>query len=97
MNDEDVIKAVGLRYRIGKCLISSAICWSAGGQILRHFAPDSLRDSPYCIGILVTGWAMYVIAFAVTFAIYRCPVCDHFLKRFRPRKDQCGHCGAKVA
>ena len=96
MNDEDVIKAVRLRYRICNYLLTPAICWNAFWRILRHFGPDSVSDTPFYAAFVVTGWAMLTVAGAVTLAIYRCPVCDHFLKRFRPRKDQCGHCGAKV-
>jgi rRNA maturation protein Nop10 len=32
----------------------------------------------------------------MTFALYRCPVCDHYLSKFRPNKEKCAHCGAKV-
>ena len=96
-DDENVIKAVRSKYRICNYLITSAICWNTGERLLRHVVPHSLSDSPVYTGFVVAGWAMMIAAFAFTFAVYRCPVCRHFLKRFRPRKDQCGHCGAKVA
>jgi hypothetical protein len=48
------------------------------------------------LAVGITGAGIFSAAFALTLAIYRCPVCDRFLSRFRPRKDQCGHCGAKV-
>ena len=95
MNDEDVIKAVGLRCRICNYLLISAMCWNAPWAILRHFAPHLVGGGAFDAAFAVSGLAMVTTAAAVWLAIYRCPVCDHFLRRGR-RKDQCGHCGAKV-
>ena len=95
MNDEDVIKAVRLRRRICNYLLPSGIYWNAFWQILRHFAPNLFSGSAFDAAF-VTGLAMMTNAVLVSLAIYRCPVCDHFLWRGR-RKDQCAYCGAKVA
>ena len=97
MSDEDVINAVRLRCRICNYLLISAMGWNAFWQILGFFAPHSYLFSGSAFGaaFVVVGLAMMTTAGAVSLAISRCPVCDHFLLRGR-RKDQCGHCGAKV-
>ena len=87
MNDEDVIKAVRWRYRICNYLFKVGMAWIAGGEILM------LRKAHYAV---IIGAGIMSAALAVTVAIYRCPVCDRYLSRFRPSKDRCGHCGAKV-
>jgi hypothetical protein len=42
------------------------------------------------------GLGIFMSGFAITLAIYRCPVCDHYLSKFRPDKTKCAHCGARV-
>jgi rubrerythrin len=42
------------------------------------------------------GFGIFSAAFALTLAIYRCPVCDRYLSRFRPRKELCPNCGANI-
>jgi hypothetical protein len=46
--------------------------------------------------VLLIGLAILTSGGAMTFAIYRCPVCDSYLSRFRPDKHQCAHCGVRV-
>lgn len=98
MNDEDVIKAVRLRYRICNYLFTLGATWYAIGAILRLIlrSANALDARHASVVAEVVGAGIFSAAVAVSLAIYRCPVCDHFLSRFRPRKDQCGHCGAKV-
>ena len=96
MNDEDVIKAVRLRYRICNYLFTLGAAWYAIGAILSLFLRSASDARTAFVVVEVVGAGIFSAAFAVSLAIYRCPVCDHFLSRFRPRKDQCGHCGAKM-
>jgi hypothetical protein len=97
VNDEDVIKSVRLRYRICNYLLTLGAAWILIGQILRLVLRSADVYALYAVVVvMISGAGIFSAAFAVTLAIYRCPVCDRFLSRFRPRKDQCGHCGAKV-
>jgi hypothetical protein len=36
--------------------------------------------------ILTVGLGLFTAAFAMTLAIYRCPVCDKYLNKYRPDK-----------
>lgn len=95
MNDEDVVKAVRWRYRICNYLFTLGAVWMAIGAILGAIAATGLKVLFFTIEMV--GFGIFSSAFAMSLAIYRCPACDHFLSRFRPRKDLCGHCGARVA
>jgi hypothetical protein len=46
--------------------------------------------------LMFVGAGIFSAAVGLTLAIYRCPVCDRYLSRFRSRKELCPHCGAKV-
>jgi hypothetical protein len=98
VNDEDVIKVVRLRYRVCNYLFTLGAAWYAIGAILGLIlrSANALHARYASVVAEVVGAGIFSAAFAVTLAIYRCPVCDHFLSRFFPRKDQCQHCGAKV-
>ena len=97
MNQEEAIKAVHWGYRICNYLFRLGVIWILVGAIVRSLAAYFdwwwwPRDT-----MELVGSGIFTAAFALTLAIYRCPVCDQYLSRFRPRKDQCGHCGARVS
>jgi len=97
MSDEDVVKAVRYRYRVCNYLLVLGLTWNLAGLILRPLLSSAGVDSQSgLLSFQITGGGILAAAFAVTLAMYRCPVCDHYLSRFRSRKDQCGNCGAKV-
>lgn len=97
MNDEDVVKAVRWRYRICNYLFTLGAAWLLVGNTLGLVFRSASADAQYASHVVaITGFGIFSAAFAVSLAIYRCPLCDHFLSRFRPRKDRCGHCEAKV-
>jgi hypothetical protein len=91
MSDEEVIHAVRLRYRICNYIFTLGAAWFLAGGILRMLPYRSVG-----LMIEVVGAGIFSEALAMTWAIYRCPICDRYLSRFRPRKDRCEHCGAKV-
>jgi hypothetical protein len=93
MSDEDVVNAVRWRYRICNYLFRLGMAWFFLGAILGTLPRQSIATASL---IELIGAGIFSAAVALSLAIYRCPVCDHFLSRFRPRKDQCPHCGAKV-
>src|SRR6478609_7160081 len=96
MSEEEVIKAVKLRYRICNYLFRFGFAWIIAG-IVMSWLPPSLRLLEESAGTIeLVGLGMFSSAFALTLAIYRCPICDRFLSRFRPQKDRCAHCGAMV-
>jgi hypothetical protein len=93
MTDDEIIKAVRWRYRICNYLFRLGIIWFVIGAALEmlHYKTEWPP-----ITVQMVGAGIFTSAAALTLAIYRCPVCDHFLSRFRPKKEQCQHCGAKV-
>jgi hypothetical protein len=95
MNDEEVIKSVRGRYRVYNYFFRLGIGWFIVGAVIGSVSPQYHADGTASMVELV-GAGIFSAAFILTLAIYRCPVCDHYLSRFRPRKDQCPHCGAKV-
>jgi|HubBroStandDraft_3_1064219.scaffolds.fasta_scaffold00777_9 hypothetical protein len=93
----DVIRTVRWRYRICSYLFNTGGFWMLGGTLLRMLSggrSESLASAGFTIFLI--GFGILTAAFAVTLAIYRCPVCDHYLSRFRREKDKCDHCGAVI-
>ena len=95
MNDEQIVKAVRWRYRICNYLFRLGIAWFFVGAILSVLPRQPISESTANV-IELVGVGIFSAAVALTIAIYRCPVCDRYLSRFRPRKDQCSHCQAKI-
>ncbi|HZP21987.1 MAG TPA: hypothetical protein VFB04_00995 [Terriglobales bacterium] len=93
MTDEEIVKAVRLRYRICNYLFRLGIAWFVVGVILEMLR---LQTQWPPITIEMIGAGIFTTGAAMTFALYRCPVCDHYLNKFRPDKEKCAHCGAKV-
>jgi hypothetical protein len=93
MTEEEVLRAVRLRYRICNYLFRLGIAWFAIGAILEmlrlqtQWPPTTLE---------IVGAGIFTVAAVLTFALYRCPVCERYLNKFRPDKTKCAHCGARV-
>jgi hypothetical protein len=88
--EEEIIEAVRMRYRICNYLFTLGGIWIGAGGIISSFT----RELGIMVGLV--GLGIFTAAFAVTLAIYRCPACDRYLSRFRPDKEECAHCGARV-
>lgn len=95
MTDEEIIKAVRWRYRICNYLFRVGAIWIFTGAVINALAVRFDWNWPMGTGELI-GLGIFTSAFAITLAIYRCPVCDHYLSNFRPDKTKCAHCGARV-
>jgi len=101
MQPEEIIRSVKMRFRICNYLFNTGACWMAASGVLgiliilegHHAEPDALS---LLLTLIMIGTAIYTLAFALTLAIYRCPVCDKYLSRFRPDKLHCSNCSAKV-
>jgi hypothetical protein len=95
MTDEEIIKAVRWRYRTCNYLFGLGAIWIAVGLAAGVLAGYFNADWPgYTVELI--GFGIFTAAFALTLAIYHCPVCDRYLSKFRPDKERCAHCGAKV-
>ena len=96
---EEVLKSVRLRYRVCNYLfrlgiisfILGVIGQNAGAYM--HVDASTLQ---FFMMAEVVGGGIFLSAVAVTLAIYRCPICDKYLSKFRPRKEYCPSCGAVV-
>ena len=101
LQPEEIIRSVKMRFRICNYLFNTGACWMAASGVLgiliilegHHAEPDALS---LLLTLIMIGTAIYTLAFALTLAIYRCPVCDKYLSRFRPDKLHCPGCDAKV-
>jgi hypothetical protein len=94
MNQEETVNAVRLRYRTCNYLFILGAIWLAVGGVIGVFHLASAVDAHNVVEVV--GIGIFSVACAVCFAIYRCPICDRFLSRFRSRTDQCGNCGARL-
>jgi hypothetical protein len=96
---DEILRQVRMRYRICNYLFNLAAFWICAGCVLNlvlalsHFLDE---DSALPLTFILTGFAIFSAAFALTLAIYRCPVCDKYLSRFRPDKLHCPRCNAQV-
>lgn len=92
-----MLSAVRWRFRICNYLFRLAIAWFGLATICHLSLPFDralLDEIAFASEVIAAG--IFSTAFALTLAIYRCPVCDKYLSRFRPRKEYCAGCGAKV-
>jgi hypothetical protein len=98
---EEIIRVVKERFRICNYLFRLWACWLVGALVVTVL-PDAIGfnlvgDSQLVFVVLITvGAAIFACAMALTFALYRCPVCDKYLSRFRSDKFHCARCGAQV-
>lgn len=96
LSDDEVIQAVKWRYRVCNYLFRVAVGWLLAGMILR-WSPILSESTGWSAGIVeAVGVGILCSAFALAFAIYRCPICDRLLSRFSAKIDHCSHCSAKI-
>jgi cytochrome c biogenesis protein CcdA len=99
LSEKEVIRSVRWRFRICNYLFNLGFVWIFVGILGLFFAEilhANASDSEIALAIELVGFGIFSAAFALTLAIYRCPVCDKYLSRFRPRKEYCPSCGAKI-
>jgi len=99
LSEEETLRAVRRRFRICSYLFKLGAVWMGIGIIGLMFADTFHSDAtfyniPFVIELV--GFGIFSAAFVLTLAIHRCPVCDKYLSRFRPRKEYCPSCGAQV-
>jgi len=96
LNEKEVLRAVRWRFRICNYLFKLGAVWLLIG-FTGSLVMDTLHaDANIMILTEFVGFGIFSAAFVLTLAIYRCPVCDKYLSRFRPREEYCPSCGAKV-
>ena len=97
IDESTTIREVRWRYRICNYLFNTGAFWIAAGMVggMWTRSPGKDMDGVWNAVTLV-GFGIFSVAFALTLAIYRCPVCDKYLSRFRPDKTKCPRCGARV-
>ena len=96
MTDEETIKAVRWRYRICNYLFRLGAIWILTGAIIGILAIRYEWWNWQGHEVELVGFGIFTAGAAMTFAIYRCPVCDKYLSKYRPDKTKCAHCGARV-
>ena len=90
------------RYRVCRYLFTTSGVWLLAG-VLSFFASFVATDRDvmrlFVRGFEASeaiGFAVFTIALAVTFAFYRCPLCDAFLNPLRADKIRCPSCYLKL-
>jgi hypothetical protein len=91
-----VLQEVRWRYRICNYLFRAGAAWMFAGYALTFLAKQGRELAELGVALVVVGFGIFSAAFALTLAIYRCPVCDKYLSRFRPDKRKCSQCGTQV-
>ena len=91
-----VLQEVRMRYRICNYLFRLGAIWMLAGYAILFLAKASRELNQLGFVVILIGAGIFSAAAALTFAIYRCPVCDKYLSRFRPNKRICPRCGTKV-
>ncbi|HLK54297.1 MAG TPA: hypothetical protein VKU42_12640 [Candidatus Angelobacter sp.] len=91
-----VIKEVRRRYRICNYLFKTGAAWIFAGYAIALFTKFQPRWNQLWFVVVTVGFGIFTAAFALTLAIYRCPVCDKYLSRYRPDKRKCPQCGTQV-
>ena len=94
--ENEIIKAVRRRFRVCNYLFKASALWFAVGGLVMILSRRDPDGQTIALVIELVGAGIFSVAFALTLAIYRCPACDRYLSRFRPRKDQCPNCNAKI-
>jgi len=98
LSEGEVIRAVRWRFRICNYLFNLAAMWfligAMGLWVSASHADATDNEIPVVMELIGSG--IFSVAFVLTLAIYRCPVCGKYLSRFRPRKEYCPSCGAKI-
>jgi hypothetical protein len=96
----EILRSVQTRYRICNYLFKASAAWMLAGMallILSVLFSVSIRQIRTFFWFAeAIAFSILTIAFVLTLAIYRCPVCDTFLGRFRPSEEFCPGCDAQV-
>jgi hypothetical protein len=96
MENADVLKEVRSRYRICNYLFTTGAVWMGAGYAIAFLTKPGKGLNELWFVVVLIGAGIFSAAFALTLAIYRCPVCDQYLSRFRPDKRKCPRCGVQV-
>jgi hypothetical protein len=98
ISEDDCIRSVQWRFRICNYLFRLGSVWIAIGAIGVSVVADwnGARVDATMVAVVLVGMGIFSAASVLTLAIYRCPVCDKYLSRFRPCKQFRPSCGAKV-
>jgi hypothetical protein len=97
LTPDEILGIVKWRYRICNYLFNAGAIWMAAGiSVLLMMVLFNVRLNGLFWFAEATGCAVFTVAFTLTLAIYRCPVCDTYLSRFRPDKLRCPNCNAQV-
>jgi hypothetical protein len=91
-----VIQEVHWRYRICNYLFTLGAAWMCAGYAIAFFTKSGRGLNELWFVVVLVGAGIFSAAVALTFAIYRCPVCDKYLSKYRPDKKKCPQCGAQV-
>jgi hypothetical protein len=91
-----------IRYRVCRYLFHTAGIWIVVGVV--SFVAAFFSSEVNVAKLLVRGFesseaigvGVFTIALAVTFAIYRCPVCDAYLSPLRLDKFRCPACNTSL-
>jgi len=98
MSATQVIATVRWRFRICNYLFKASAAWMLFGGVGMIWSTFKRSESDVKMALitLLIGCAIQTCAVALTLAIYRCPICDAYISRFRPNKALCGSCGVRI-
>jgi hypothetical protein len=97
-DSQKIIQTVKMRFRICNYQFRLGAGWillGSTGIVLGLLLRDESFQTTSLLFEMI-GFAVFTVAFALTLALYRCPVCDAYLSRFRPKKECCGKCGVRI-
>jgi hypothetical protein len=98
LTDVEIQRQVRSNYRLCRYLFNCAGAWLLIALAI-GIADGSLSSEPSVVLTTVlyaVGAGIFSVAFVATLALYRCPVCDKYIHRFRPDKLLCSTCGAHI-
>jgi hypothetical protein len=100
LQPEEIIRILAWRSRICRYIIVVAAVWLIVAAVVHFvwlgFESQNTKLNMISFVLQMVGCGTLSVAFAVQFAIYRCPVCDKFLNRLSPDKRHCPQCNAQV-
>jgi hypothetical protein len=98
LTDAEIQSQVRRNYQLCRYIFNCAFAWLIVAVAV-GMADGSLSSEPPAVSTTVlyaVGAGIFSVAFTVTLALYRCPVCDKYIHRFRPNKLLCSTCGAHI-
>src|SRR5271155_225596 len=87
LSDDEILSAVRWRFRICNYFFNLGAAWLLLGIVAVPLGDAFHADATFnglAFVVELIGLAIFSSAFVLTLAIYRCPVCDKYLSRFRP-------------